>query len=244
MSNAALRADGTAEADWRRWDVPASWPRLPLDLRGRAIVVSPHPDDETLGVGGLLWLLRRREHAVLVVAVTDGESSHPATTSRSAADLAWRRRAEQVAALAHLGIGATHLVRLGLPDTAVSEHEADLAGVLASLASADDWLIAPWEADGHRDHDAAGRAARRAADSAGVRLLRYPLWAWHWTRPGHPALRSWRPLRVDLPDAALHAKCGAIDCYTSQTTSLDGDAPVVPATMLDRHRRGWETMLT
>jgi LmbE family N-acetylglucosaminyl deacetylase len=244
VSDAPLRGEGTAEAAWRRWDLPASWPRLPLDLRGRVIVVSPHPDDETLGVGGLLWLLRRRSHAVLVVGVTDGESSHPATATRSAADLTRCRRAEQVAALAHLGIGGTDVVRLGLPDTAVSDHEADLADVLASLASADDWLIAPWEADGHRDHDAAGRAARRAADIGGARLLRYPLWAWHWTRPGHPALRSWRPLRVDLPDAALRAKCRAIDCYPSQTMSYGGDPPVVPAAMLDRHRRGWETLLT
>jgi len=243
VSNAALQGDGTAEADWRRWDVPASWPRLLLDLRGRAVVVSPHPDDETLGVGGLLWMLRRQGRAVVVVAVTDGESSHPATTTRTTADLARRRRDEQVAALAHLGIGMTDLVRLGLPDTAVFEHEADLADALVSLARADDWLIAPWEADGHRDHDAAGRAAGLAADVGGVRLLRYPLWAWHWARPGHPALRSWQPLRVDLPDAALRAKCRAIGCYTSQTTSLGSDAPLVPATMLDRHRRGWETVL-
>lgn len=244
MSNAALRGAGTAEADWRRWDAPASWHRLELDLSGRAVVVSPHPDDETFATGGLLWLLRTRGCRVLVVAVTDGGSSHPATTTRSATDLARRRRAEQVAALAHLGIDATDVVGLGMPDTAVSGQEAELTDVLASLTGSGDWLIAPWEADGHRDHDAAGRAAGRAAGVSGARLLRYPLWAWHWTRPGHPALRSWRPLRIDLPDAAQRAKRLAMDCYTSQTTPFAGDAPVVPAAMLDRHRRSWETVLT
>lgn len=244
MTNAALRGAGTSEADWRRWDAPASWHGLELDLSGRAVVVSPHPDDETLATGGLLWLLRRRGCRVLVVAVTDGESSHPATATRSATDLARRRRAEQVAALAHLGIDPTDVVRLGMPDTAVSGQEAELADVLGSLTGAGDWLIAPWEADGHRDHDAAGRAAGRAADVSGARLLRYPLWAWHWTRPGHAALRSWRPLRIDLPDTARRAKRRAMDCYTSQTTPSAGDAPVVAATMLERHRRSWETVLT
>ena len=209
------------------------------------MVVSPHPDDETLAVGGLLWLLGRGRWQVVVVAVTDGEASHSTTAARQRADLARRRRAEQVAALAYLGIDATQIVRLQIPDAAVADHESELADALIQLADTDDWLLAPWEADGHRDHDAAGRAAARAAAAAGARLLGYPLWAWHWARPGHPALRSWRPQRIDLSDTPRHAKDLAISCYTSQTTPLDpGTAAIVPPAMLDRHRRTWEIVLT
>lgn len=245
MTTRALRGDGTAEAEWQRWPAPATWPPVQADATGRAVVVSPHPDDETLAVGGLLWLLGRQGWHVVVVAVTDGARSHPATATRGAADLARRRRAEQVAALELLGIGTTQLVRLGVPDTAVSGHEVELADTLTALARADAWLIAPWESDGHPDHDAAGRAAGRAAAVGGARLLRYPLWTWHWARPGHPGLLSWRPLRIDLPDAARRAKDLAIACYTSQTTALDpGGQAVVPPAMLDRHRRPWEVVLT
>jgi hypothetical protein len=75
--------------------------------------------------------------------------------------------------------------------------------------------------------------------------LRYPLGAWHWARPGHPALRSWRPLRIDLSDAPRRAKDLAIDCHTSQTTPVDPyDAAIVPPAMLERHRRTWGIVLT
>lgn len=245
MSRRRLRGDGTPEAVWQRWDAPATWPVLGHDVPGRAVVLSPHPDDETLAVGGMLWLLAVRGWDVQVVAVTDGEASHPATPTRSAADLARMRRAEQDAAVGHLGVGAGRLLRLGLPDAAVARHEDDLAATVAALVREDDWLLAPWEADGHADHDAVGRVATRVAPTRGARLLRYPLWAWHWARPGHRALRSWRPARIDLPQGARAAKAAALACYRTQTSRpAGGGATIVPPAMLGRHRRTWEVVLT
>jgi LmbE family N-acetylglucosaminyl deacetylase len=54
-------------ADLPRWEPP---------LR-HALVVAPHPDDETLGTGGLIAALRSRGIEVTVVAVTDGENAYP-----------------------------------------------------------------------------------------------------------------------------------------------------------------------
>ena len=55
------------------------------------IVISPHPDDETLGTGGLISELRFWGIEVTIVAVTDGEnaSSLPACPKAS---LAWASR--------------------------------------------------------------------------------------------------------------------------------------------------------
>lgn len=245
MSRRRLRGDGTPEAVWQRWDVPASWPVLGCDVPGRAVVLSPHPDDETLAVGGMLWLLAVGGWDVQVVAVTDGEASHSATPTRSAADLARMRRAEQDAAVGHLGLGPGRLVRLGLPDAAVARHEADLAAAVTALVGKGDWLLAPWEADGHSDHDAVGRVAARVAPACGARLLRYPLWAWHWAHPEHRALRSWRPERIDLSEGARAAKAAALACYRTQTRPPDGGgATIVPPAMVERHRRAWEVVLT
>ena len=37
------------------------------------------------------------------------------------------------------------------------------------------WCLAPWELDGHPDHDAVGRAAATACSAYRLPLLRYPI---------------------------------------------------------------------
>lgn len=37
------------------------------------LVLAPHPDDETLGVGGLIAMQRRHGIAITIAAITDGE---------------------------------------------------------------------------------------------------------------------------------------------------------------------------
>ena len=41
------------------------------------VVLSPHPDDETLGTGGLIAAARTAGQEVDVIVVTDGSGSHP-----------------------------------------------------------------------------------------------------------------------------------------------------------------------
>jgi LmbE family N-acetylglucosaminyl deacetylase len=49
------------------------------ELTGGApfVVLSPHPDDETLGTGGLIADARATGQEVDVIVVTDGSGSHP-----------------------------------------------------------------------------------------------------------------------------------------------------------------------
>lgn len=74
-----IEGDGTPETAWRAWPPLAALPRLdPAGVR-RALVVAPHPDDEVLGPGGTLAVLAAGGTAVAVLALTDGEASHPAS---------------------------------------------------------------------------------------------------------------------------------------------------------------------
>jgi LmbE family N-acetylglucosaminyl deacetylase len=45
------------------------------------MVLAPHPDDETLGCGGLITELTAKGRPPVVVVVTDGTGSHPASRS-------------------------------------------------------------------------------------------------------------------------------------------------------------------
>ena len=76
------------------------------------------------------------------------------------------------------------MIRLRFPDTGLAAREDELAEILREQCAGFDVCLAPWETDAHADHEAAGRAARRAARRAGQNMLTYPIWMWHWAKPG------------------------------------------------------------
>jgi len=237
----SLKGPGTPEDAW--WgpggldEVPERDPAT-VRPRGRVVVVAPHPDDEVLGVGGTLAVWAAEGTVVVVVAVTDGEGSHPDSPTLTPAALADRRAEERRAALAALGIEAA-VDRLRLPDGAVAA--ADVAEGVAAILCPGDTVIAPVTGDGHPDHDATAAGAGEAAARAGVACWRYPVWLWHWARPGDVSFDGAR--RLPLPGTAVRAKATAIDHYVTQVAPLSDDprdAAVLTAPVLARFRRDAE----
>ncbi len=233
----AIEGDGTDEATWRRLD---DFPVLPLDADDPPLVVAPHPDEEVLGVGGLLAILGAAD----VFAVTDGEASHPGSTVYTAENMADLRREETDAALDRLGLDPVLVHRLGQPDGGIDETA--LAEALGLLLWPGRWCLATWRGDGHPDHEAVGRAAAVACARAGARLMEYPVWMWHWASPGDPRVPWERARRIDLTQAVRERKKAAIAEFRSQTEPLGpepGDAPVLPPAVLARFERPFETVL-
>lgn len=214
-----------------------------LTLRGeRLIVLAAHPDDETLGAGGLIALAASRGLPIGVIVVTDGEASHPG----SSRDLALERRHELVDALHELG-GRCAVHFLGVADGGIREAADDVRRALRALipaGSADGVTIAvPWWGDGHRDHRVLGEIARELA-SAGARVLGYPIWLWHWGDPGTVDASAWRVLPLDRITAA--AKRRALARHPSQTQPLSsavGDEAVLHAGMLAHFERPFEVFV-
>ena len=241
-------AAGTDESGWAAWGEPAGWPVVDLGALARrpVLVVAAHPDDEVLGVGGLLAGLADLGADVRLLWATDGEASHPGSTADLAARLAGVRRAEAEAAMAALGLGSAAREHLGLPDGGLPAREDRLAAALADRVGPDDVLLAPWAGDGHPDHEACGRAARRAASTAGASLLEYPVWAWHWAEPADPRIPWSRARRADLGAEAVARKAGAIECFRSQVGPIGPapeDAAVLPERVLAHFRRHYEVVL-
>lgn len=204
------------------WDGLDRRPWTPPGVR--TVVVTPHPDDEVLGCGGLIATQRANNVEVVIVAVTDGEASHPGVEGVDPHRLRRRRRDEQRAALEMLGAGAALVHRLGLADGAVTADEARLAELLAEVVRPDDLLVAPWEHDHHCDHEACGRAARLVARRCRCTTLGSLVWAPSRTDP-----RSAPPgelLELSLDQAAQEARLAAIDVHRSQTQALGGPAVV------------------
>lgn len=224
-----IDAPGTAEEEWRAWDGLRALPVVDVTAWRSAVIVAAHPDDEVLGAGGLMAGLAERGARLRIISVTDGEASHPALPGPR---VAARRIAETAAALAH--IGDCEVVRLGLPDAGVREE--DLAAPLRDLTRGFDVCLAPWEHDVHADHEAAGRAAL----SCGAQVLRFPIWTWHWARPGDPRVPWDRAVRVPLTPAAAARKRAAIGCFTSQ---FEGPGPILPPEIVAHFTRSEEVLL-
>lgn len=195
----------------------------------RLVVVSAHPDDETLGAAGLLRGVARAGGTVELVLASDGEAALPEVTGMDRAELARTRLRELDAALAALEVPAT-VHRLGMPDSALRDDE--LAEALAPyLAGADAW-ISPWREDPHPDHAAVGRACVAAAPVT-VHGFGFPIWARTRIDPTDPIVPWDRGYRLRLGDADRAAKRRAIDAHVSQrTVPPGGNRPVLSARTL------------
>lgn len=211
---------------------------------GHVVIVAPHPDDETLAVGGTLTQLARDGWRVTVIAVTDGGTSHPRSTTVTPAELCARRAGERLTALARLGLADARVVRLEIEDGAVAACSSLVTSIAEHLSEAD-LCLSPWRRDGHPDHDATGNAAATAAAARRARLAEYPVWAWSWAVPESEDLPWARARRIPLSADVVRAKADAIRAHATQVRSLSerpGDEAVLDEAMLAHFRRDFEVV--
>jgi LmbE family N-acetylglucosaminyl deacetylase len=185
-------------------------------------VVGAHPDDETLGAGGLIHRAARAGWRIDVVSATAGEGSHPGSRTTSREQLAVVRRGELADAVNVLAPTAG-VTCLGLPDGEVHDHEDGVVAALVALVGADGdrtVLCAPLRHDGHPDHEAVGRAAALAARRTDAELVEYPVWLWHWGSEGD---LPWERVRLlGLDETTARAKRQAVRTHRSQVAPLSG----------------------
>jgi LmbE family N-acetylglucosaminyl deacetylase len=189
----------------------------------RVLVVSPHPDDESIGCGGAIRAHVVGGTSVRVVFLTSGEQGGhgrlPEETSRI-------REAEAKAAARILGVENIEFWRE--PDGAVrvtSKLVARLSGQLRQWRP--DVIYVPHEREMHPDHRAACRLVRRAIRGAS-------------TRTRHPAVMQfevWTPLeRIDhIIDISryIQVKMAAIRAHKSQCAVMRFDEALMG---LNRYR--------
>ena len=243
MSGFAHDAPGTSPERWRThpgWDAVPAAPLTAGDGRAvrELVVVAAHPDDETLGAGGLVAQAHDRGLPVRVVVLTDGEGSHPRSPTHTRADLAALRRREADDAVGLLAPGA-RVDHTGFPDGGLPDHPDLVAHLVALIGDGRHTLLAaPWRRDGHPDHEAAGHASAVAAARTGAALWEYPIWFWHW---GAPEDAPWPDLvAAPLTEGQRARKGSAVAVHRTQVAPLSarpGDEVLLTAEVL-RHFGG------
>ena len=102
-------------------------------------------------------------------------------------------------------LGAAY--RGGVKETAFSGVFPLVAALRDVLVDADCCLL-PWPQDPNPDHSAVGKAVLAAAPVT-THCWSYPIWMWHWARPGDPRVPWQRAIRVPLTPAAAGRKRAA-----------------------------------
>ncbi len=264
------REDGTAEQRWQPLlqALGRAAPLRPPGGHDHLIVVAAHPDDETLGAGGLIASVAPACRVSVLVA-SAGEASLPGSPTHTPQLLARLRCAEVRSAVRALHPRA-HLTVLGLPDGRLEQHVAEIATAIDRLDSVQHagttrdsttrdgeppgdgtragrtYLVAPWAGDRHPDHLACARAAATSRAAAGAIRWEYPIWAWHWADPDGDQLPLPRLRALPLATAARDAKRRALRRHRSQHEPLSprpGDEAILPPQVLAHFDRGSEVFV-
>jgi LmbE family N-acetylglucosaminyl deacetylase len=245
----AIKGHGTPEAAWQSSERLSTLPEIdPATLvppGARAVIVSPHPDDEILGTGGLLARLSDLGRNVLIIAVTDGTASHPGSTVWPATRLAATRPQETRDALQGLRMRHVALVRLNLPDGGCEAFESELAESLKAQLEPGDVVFGTWRYDGHPDHESVGRAVTAVAGALDLPFVEVPVWTWHWATPDDSRVPWSRARRIVMDEATLARKVHAVQAFRSQLEAdgSTGRAAILPEHVLERLTRPYEVIL-
>lgn len=149
----------------------------PLHAGLRVLIVAPHPDDETLGCGGVIARAAAGSADVQVVVMTDG-SAYPVSPDR--ASVARVRRTEALAAMAALGVPSDRITFFDFPDGELEHHRLAGAQRLSELLRrvAPQQIFVPYQKDRHPDHVATAEILCAAYAAAGIvaDVYEYPIW--------------------------------------------------------------------
>lgn len=142
-------------------------------LRPPVIWYVPHPDDETIFMGGSIARTRHRRNILVVLTRGGGSTAVRKVSERLGREVTLEefmtaRLAELRAATAALGVRRSDVIQHDLPDGAVTE--ADVLKIITSMAARHPRAAHRTLSyvDPHPDHRTTGRALRRAYDEGVV----------------------------------------------------------------------------
>jgi LmbE family N-acetylglucosaminyl deacetylase len=140
---------------------------------GPVVVLAAHPDDETLGCGGLIARRTAEGRRVVVVVITDGRAllgRFGIDRDPSPAEVAQMRKEETRRAVDILTAGRAEILYLEVENERLVEEQADVTrrvtALVGDLKPAE--LYAPSAFEGHAEHVAANEIARAACASTGA----------------------------------------------------------------------------
>lgn len=160
----------------------------------RILVVAPHPDDESIGCGGVLALYGKQSDVLLI---TDGDNG-------AASDLADIRESEFIEVMSYAGVREYKCLR-------IPEHQIKLNyGKIAQIDFGKyTHVFVPNKYEAHDDHVAVYKIIKKIIKGK-VNLYEYEVWT--------PLCKP--NIYLDITEVC-EKKISMIECHKSQTKNLD-----------------------
>src|ERR1700734_2648213 len=206
---------------------------LSFSKSDKILIIAPHPDDESLGTGGMLQRIFAQKIPVRILFATNGENNPWAQRYWErrwrigpVEQLRWgqRRREEALNAICTLG-GKPDCARfLNLPDLGTTcllmQNDRKLSGLIAEEIQK--WkptaALIPTMLDAHPDHSALAVAFALALDLVGNSPI--PAWEYLVHKPQIPIRQE--PVKVILNSDEVERKRRAILCHETQVALSRG----------------------
>ena len=183
--------------------------------RRKALVVSPHPDDLEIGMGGTVCALAEGGVEVISVVVTDGgRSANPRGLTREELVRTREREAEESSRI--LGV---EVLLLGFADMESRVNKSGFRSSMLEIVTArrpDEVYVPHPEIDGHGTHRAVSRIVLDCLGSAAAESsLECECWCYEvWTPfPSYDRIEDITPF--------VETKTRAIEAHASQTAYKD-----------------------
>ena len=201
-----------------------------------SVIFAPHPDDETLGCGGLAHKMIASGAKIQFVFVTDGTTSHARYVAPDV--LRKQRESEAIEAVSRLGASADQVTFLRFVDgRAIQDVNAIPTAIIPLLKG---WqpqnVFVTHAREPSADHIAVNTAVRAAIQTYGrpVTVFEYPIWYWYhwpWVRFGGDLPGMWpKTLRQTVKTIA-----GLRAIATFNTQTYIGDVLDVKRDALSAH---------
>ena len=146
----------------------------------RVVIVSPHPDDEILGCGGLISRLNSKNKELFIIFLTKGENS---TTEIDKEDLISERMRLTFQAAGIVGQPYSNIHYLNFEDGRVGEQDEEnerLSSLINTIRP--DTVYVTHRLEGWNDHYMAFELTREIVKESEIRLFEYCVWLWYKTQ--------------------------------------------------------------
>ncbi|HQI94574.1 MAG TPA: PIG-L family deacetylase [bacterium] len=179
---------------------------LQISASARILVLAPHPDDESMGCGGLLL---KHPGQCEVIVLTDGR--HGGLSGQDQQSVVAMRKSEFEKAMAYALVKRWFF--LGVEDGKLSDNfekfaKLDLSGY--------DFILCPFPGENHQDHACVFDFLRKVKTQTQCKILGYEVWS-TLSSPSH---------YIDISDVVNNKK-RLIAFYKSQIVQVDYVAKVI-----------------